>query len=150
MANVAVQTTYTTGMRPALAGMPASMHGYNGDTKICETVAGIGFGLACSRGTADRGAIIGGAAFVGVTVRDITLVHAVADLDKYVRYENMGLMVYGDIWVSVGAAVTPATAVVFSATTGQFALAGTSLANAKYMTTQATIGGLAILRILPT
>src|SRR3982751_4507359 len=103
----AIQTTYSQTIRPGLPGMPATTHGYNADTRIVETAAGIGFGLAVSQGTADKGAVLGGAAPVGVSIRDVTLVHsAAADLDKYVDNENMSVMVDGDIWVLTDGAVT--------------------------------------------
>jgi hypothetical protein len=95
-----VQSAYTRYMPVAQVGMPASMHGWDIDTKIVETVAGIGFGLVVSKGSADNGIIIGGAAAVGVTVRDIALSQVPGNLaaDLYARYANAGIMVVGDIW----------------------------------------------------
>lgn len=141
----ALQPNYNLTQAVAYAGMPASMHGWDADTKIVETVAGIGFARAVSKGTEkERGIIIGGADFVGITYRDITLVHATPDL--YARYDLAGVMNAGDLWVDVAAAVAPGDAVVFSATTGQFAVAGTTVLTARYVT-GTTGAGLAIIRL---
>lgn len=144
------QTTYPTVMPIGVPGMPATMTTWDGDTRIPETVAGIGFGLAVSQGTTARGVIIGGttAGFIGVTYRDITLMAACGFIDLYPQYANAGVMVRGDVWVAVEAAVAIGAAVIFNATTGQFGAAtGQTITNAKWMTAQATPGGLAILRI---
>ena len=62
-----VQTTYIRYLFPAQNGMLASEHNFAADTRIVETAAGIGFGLAVSQGVNDDGCIIGGSAYVGVT-----------------------------------------------------------------------------------
>lgn len=145
-----VQTTYPTVMPVGVAGMPATMTTWDADTRICETVAGIGFGLAVSQGSGTKGVIIGGttAGFQGVSYRDITLIAACGFLDLYPQYANMGVMVRGDIWVAVEAAVTIASAVIFNAATGQFGAAtGQTITQAKYIIPQATPGGLALLRM---
>jgi hypothetical protein len=79
-------------------------------TYQCETAAGIGFGLAVSQGTADTGAIIGGSAFIGVTVRDVTQDRIPIDplaadqslvtSDVYPQRANMGILSRGRIWVT--------------------------------------------------
>jgi len=91
-----VQSTYGDTMEPAVAGMSANMTNWDADTRICETAAGIGFGLACAQGTGDKGAVLGGATatFVGVSVKDITLINAVGD--EYQQYDNMGVANEGD------------------------------------------------------
>jgi hypothetical protein len=120
-----VQSTYLDNIPEAVAGMPATMDEWDGVTYLCETVAGIGFGLAVGRGTADKGAVLGGtlAKFVGVSQRDITL--EVSQTDKYVQYQNMSVRSHGTIWVvTSGTAPTPADPVHYSATTGVFAITG--------------------------
>lgn len=151
MANVVpVQSIYSATMIPGVEGMPASMSTWDADTRNVETAAGIPFGRAVSQGASEKGVIIGGAAFRGITFRDITLVHALAtDLDRYVLNELAGVMVRGDIWVKVISAVTPATAVVFSATTGELAVAGTAIPNSRYVR-GAGAGGIALLRLFAT
>jgi hypothetical protein len=141
-----VQSTYSTTLVPGTPGMIADMTNSVVDSKNCETVAGIGFGLAVSQGAADDGVTLGGAAFVGVSVRDITLTSVNAD--KYPRYASMGVMAKGDIWAIAlnGAAI--GAAVLYDPATGDLGkTAGTAIPNSRWMTT-ATAGNLAIARIL--
>lgn len=143
-----VQSTYSENMAIAFPGMPADAD-HSIDTRICETAAGIGFGVAVSQGSADKGALIGGASaavFVGVTVKDITVID-----DEYAQYDNMGVMYRGTIWVTVGGDVTDGGDVTFASTTGVLSSAATSgtqfaIAGARWMTT-ASSGGLAKLRL---
>lgn len=143
-----VQSTYLENIAIASPGMPADAD-YTAASKICETVAGIGFGVAVQRGAADNGALIGAVAatdFVGVTIRDIT-----QEEDEYAEGRTMGVMQRGRIWVTVGGDVTAGGDVTFSATTGvlssaaaggaQFAISG-----AVWETT-ASNGGLAKLNL---
>ena len=147
----ALQTTYTTTIRPGIPGMPATTHGYNADTRVVETAAGIGFGLAVSQGTADKGVVLGGAAAVGVSMRDITLVHsAAADLDKYVDNENMSVMVQGDIWVLTDSAVTKGGVCTYDNVTGVLgstAVGGSKVAFPGRWQTSTSGAGLAKLRV---
>jgi hypothetical protein len=146
-----VQTVYTRYMTPGQNGMLADETNFVSDTKIVETAAGIGFGLGVSQGTNDRGCIIGGAAFVGVTWADKTLLRTdvITDpIDTYLQYDNAGVLSAGDIWVNVYASVTPATTVTFSATTGQIGLAGTTITHARYMTSAAGSAGTPVLAVL--
>lgn len=148
----ALQTSYSETQRVALPGMPATMHGYDVDTRQCETVAGIGFGLGVSQGSADKGVLLGvasAALFAGVSMRDVT--QDVANLDKFVRYGDVPVMTRGDIWVTVGSDVAKGadvTVVVSTGVLGSVAADGTHLliAGARWMTT-ASNGGLAILRL---
>lgn len=141
-----VQTTYAENITKGAAGMPASMSGWDNDTRIVETDAGIGFGLAVSQGAeSDRGAVLGGADFVGISVRDNTL--AANNEDTYLDGQNMAVMVRGDIWVVAEDAVAVGDAVEYNATTGALGSdGGTAIANARWMTS-AGAGGLAIVRL---
>lgn len=142
-----VQTNYTQYILPAQNGMLASSINWTADTRIVETAAGIGFGLAVSQGVNDKGCIIGGAAFVGITRADHTLPQAagITVVDTFLQNDNAGILTMGDIWVIVSAAVVAGAAVTYSATTGQFG-SGTTVAQARYMTSAAT-GGLAVVRL---
>ena len=145
-----VQTTYTRYQPVAQNGMLASEINWSADTRIVETAAGIPFGRAVSQGTNDDGCVIGGSAFVGVTRADPTLPQAagLTTVDTYLQYDNVGVLVTGDIWVYAYAAVTPATAVVFEAATGKFGIAGTTPADARWMTTAAGSAGTPVLAVL--
>lgn len=143
-----VQSTYIRYLLPAENGMLASSVNWAADTKICETVAGIGFGLAVSQGSADRGAILGGTAFVGITRKDITLPNvSTPGPDIYQRYDNMGVLTMGDLWVVAEGAVVAGEAVYYNTTTGALGHSGgTKIEDARWMTSAAG-GALAVVRL---
>lgn len=119
----AVQTTYPTGQAAGKPGLWVNMENYNSITRICETAAGIGFGLAVSRGTGAKGCILGGTlvGFLGVSLVDITLVTpAGGTVDVTPRYKNMGVGTLGKIWASPYEIVAINDPVWFNATTGRF------------------------------
>lgn len=143
-----VQSAYGDTMEPAVAGMWANMTNWDADTRICETAAGIGFGLACGQGSADKGVILGStlANFVGVSVKDITVLNSTSP-DKYPQYSNVALANEGDIWVQTSVATSPTDVVHYDATTGIFAISGGSgpIAGARWMKSRAA--GLGLLRL---
>jgi len=150
-----VQSAYAETHPIAQSGMAACAD-FSADTRICETVAGIGFGLAVSQGSADKGALIGGASaavFVGVTISDKSIDNTdnTGAADGYRRYDNMGVMYRGDIWVTTGGIVTAGGDVTFASTTGVLSSAAASgtqfaIAGARWMTAAAS-GALAKLRL---
>ncbi len=155
----AVQTTYNQYLTAAQNGMPATMTGWDADTRIAEDLSspkvGIGFGLAVSQGTlhGDRSAVLGnasGALFVGITMADPTLPNIDTTFtDKYQDTDNMAVLVRGDIWVVVENNVAPGDEVYYNTTTGQLgATSGghTAIPSARWMTT-ATTGNLAVVRL---
>ena len=143
-----VQSSYTQYMTPAQVGMLASEINFVADTRIVETAAGIGFGLAVSQGTNDRGCILGGTAFVGLTRADPTLPRSESlTLDKYARYDNAGILASGDLWVFTEDAIVAGEAVYYNTTTGQLGSSGgTVIEDARWMTSAAA-GELAVVRI---
>lgn len=145
-----VQSAYLERMAAGLPGMIANETNWDGDTRNCETVAGIGFGLPVGQGTADKGAVLGGAlaGFVGVSIRDVTLDHETADLDKYKLNENMGVLNEGDIWVTTSVAALPSDPVHYNATTGAWLITGGEgpIVGARWMRSSG-IGGINILRL---
>jgi hypothetical protein len=147
------QSTYTATMAAGVEGMVATMWGGHTEieSRICETVAGISFGRAVSQGAGAKGAIVGGTAagFLGVTVRDATLVtNQGQTVDLYQRYQNMGVINSGDIWVVAVNGCTVGAAATFDGTTGQInpAAGGLAIAGSKWLTS-ATAGNLACLRL---
>jgi hypothetical protein len=93
----------------------------------------------------DRAVTLGGAAFIGISTKDVTLVSVNAD--KYPQNANMGVMVRGDIWVQVLTNTNVGDAVKYNTTTGQLGdSAGTTIANAAWKTAAAA-GGMAIVRL---
>jgi hypothetical protein len=150
----AVQTTYAATMQPGLEGQIATMLDDDDvETRIVETAAGIAFGRAVSEGANARGAILGGATkFIGLSARSVTeVITAVQTVDMYQRYQNMGVMLEGDMWVRPVAAVTHGAPATYDSTTGQLnpASAGVAIANSRYLTS-AGAGALALLRLTAT
>jgi hypothetical protein len=126
---MSIQDTYTARIDKARAGF---LYGsdYNADSRIVETAAGIGFGLAVSQGTGEKGVVLGGSSFQGVTIRDITLG---AEDDTYKQYKNCGVLTRGKIWVVPSVDVAVGDAVHFDAATGVFAISGgTTVTNAAW------------------
>lgn len=120
------QTSYLERQPKYVAGMVASMRSWDGLTRSCETVAGIGFGLAVGRGSADHGCILGGALglFRGVSMKDVTLMGSQSD--KYAQYQNVGIFTEGEIVVQVTGTPGPGDPVHYNASTGVFASSGGS------------------------
>jgi hypothetical protein len=122
-------------------------------TGICETTAGIPFGVACSQGSAsDEGAILGGtlAGFRGISVRDVTLRGDSGDLDQYRPPNSMSIMESGDIWVEPNEAVTAHAAVYFVAATGLLSDNSSGALGpipGAYWKTSCGVGGRAIVSI---
>jgi hypothetical protein len=143
-------------MTPAMAGMPASMTGWDVDTKLCQDDSsppvGIGFGLAVSQGNdSDRAAILGvpsGKAFVGITrARQDQPNLSTVFTDKYFDGENMGVHVRGDIWVVAEGVVTVGEAVYVNTTTGALGHSGGTVINDARWMTSALAGGFAVVRL---
>lgn len=149
----AVQTSYAATIKVGLEGDIATGWGgvVESESRLVETAAGIGFGRAVSAGAAEKGAIIGGTAagFLGCSIRDMTLVtKAGQTADIYQRYDNMGVLNKGDIWVvSVNGNALNAVALI-DGTTGQWnpAAAGITIPGSRFLTA-ATAGNLACLRL---
>jgi len=109
------------------AAVPGLIQGSNHecDTGICETEAGIGFGLAVGQGAeSDQGVTLGAADlnhFRGVSVRDVTLG---AEKDTIMVPDSLSVLKKGSIWTKPAVAVVANDPVYFNATTGVFSNAG--------------------------
>lgn len=145
-----VQTTYRPQIAPAALGMVADLANSEVGTRICETAAGIAFGRAVSQGTlSDRGAVLGGSNFVGISVRDVTLDRMPIDplssteaaADTYPQYSNMSVASRGHIWVNAGANVSAGDALYYSATDGTFGGSGGEMANGSITFSQQPVAG---------
>ena len=147
---VAVQTAYSEHIAVGLPGQIVNMREFDSITRTCEP-ATIDFGVAVKQGT-DRahGCAVGGiiADFLGVTIRDITLITAVsANIDKYEVGNNVGILTDGEIWVQVSVDVTPDDPVHYDATTGIFKISGGTgpLVGARWMSN--SVSGLCRLHL---
>ena len=120
-----LQSSYGRYMSAGVEGAFADMSGWDADTGICES-ASITFGKAVSRGSADNGVTLGGATFVGISVRDITVMHDTAD--RYEEGDNVAVAVRGDIWVKAKTAVVNQKQAYYNSTTGE--IGASSISNA--------------------
>jgi hypothetical protein len=151
-----VQQFYRPTILPGLPGMISDMSKSDVTSRLCETAAGIGFGLAVSYGVqSDSGCVIGGANFIGISVRDITLNRVPIDplaaltsegypVDTYLQRMNMGVMTRGHIWVRAGATAAPGGALFYNAAGVLCSAAGGSAASAKVVFTQNPTDGQTI------
>lgn len=145
-----LQPTYGERISPAVAGLIKGPD-FNTITGVCETVAGLGFGIAVSQGSGDQGVVIGGtrAGFLGITVRDVTLESVQADVIS--RYQNLSVLQRGQIWVAPSHSVVAGDAVYFVAATG--VLTNQSSGNqgpingARFVTSAAGTGDLAVVEL---
>lgn len=141
-----LQSTYNRYHPKAQAGMPATMSGWIADTKNVAEDEEIGFGLVVSKGPdADDDVVLGGSLYVGVSIRDVTLVHD--DADQYEEGDEIGVLIRGDIWVQVEDAVVAQTAVKYNTTTGQLGSDGGTTISGAVWKTSADAGGFAVCRL---
>lgn len=138
-----VQSSYNRYMTAGAPGAAATTHGWDADTKQAEGT--IPFGLAVSKGVADDGAVKASTLFIGVSMRDVTIVHDTPD--QYEEGDNMAVMTRGDIWVRAKEAVVAQTAVKYDTSTGELGkAAGTAITGAVWKTS-ADAGAMAICRL---
>lgn len=143
-----VQTTYRPQLAAAVAGMIADEASAEVGTRQVETAAGIGFGVAVSQGVNDKGCIVGGTAFIGITVRDVAqdripidpLSSTEAAADVYPQYSNAAILSRGDIWVVASATVT-AGAALYYGSDGTFGLSGGEQAYGSITFTEQPVAG---------
>ncbi len=142
MGNTDVQQRYAPYIQVGLEGMISEMTGYETGTRICETPAGITFGKAVSQGFYAKGCVLGGANFVGVSVRDITLVGVSPDplatvdspLDTYGQWVNMAVLTRGHIWLKPQALVNFNDPLYYDTASGKFGNSASGLAASGWVT----------------
>jgi hypothetical protein len=161
-----LQTAYPQYEPVAQLGMPATMVGWDADTRIIEdpTGNGIKFGLAVCQGyMSDKGVTLGqlsGGAFIGITQMNIYLPLSQARaVDTYFDTDNALVMVRGDLWVAPATTVQSGSQVYYNAVTGQLGSASVPNAvliqNARWETSLPNFGqsplvnfnGLATVRL---
>jgi hypothetical protein len=149
------QPSYPTGIGlvPWAVGQVANMEKHDIVSRTCETAAGIAFGLACSHGTKDGTAVIGGTKFEGISVRDVDLDPILAAnyaVDIYPQNTTMGLLTFGAIAVTAVAACAPGDAVWYNNTTGQLTnvtgAGWTQIAGAQWQTTTGA-GAVGVIKL---
>lgn len=119
-----LQTTYTENLAAGYPGMIASGETSNRITRTNEDAAGIVFGTAAFRGSADHGCTdtVGtSATFLGpVIASTVQGLIAGQTADTYAQYENVPILTLGAIWVLTGDAVTDGAQVYVDAATGEW------------------------------
>ena len=141
-----VQPNYNARPDIGFEGQIADMRSYEAVSRICEPDS-IGFGKAVIRGTADNQVTIGGAGkFVGISLRDITL--PVANADVYVQRNTVACMTRGTVFAIPSANVADGDAVYYTAAGVLTNAAGgnTLIPNAVWETTTPS-GSVGIVRL---
>ena len=158
------QSTYRETQFQAVLGLVANSNPCTIDTYIVDESGGIGFGRVVKQGTDDDQCDLGADGpssspfavtdFLGIALMDMSQEgsHAASARDEYPNGAVASVLSMGDVWVSVAAAVTAGDDVTvddgtgrlstITAADGQFLIPG-----ARWMTTQATANGLAIVRL---
>jgi hypothetical protein len=150
---MALQTTYTDRIRPAVAGMQGTMQQATMVSRTVMNAAGVDFGKAVSRHAGeDNGChafTTGDTAIFGVTIRERSLV---SEGTKFVQYDAARIMREGDVWVVAAQDVTPGLPVYVRPSNGDFQKDNTNSAvlmpGAQWETT-ATATNLALISIKP-
>jgi hypothetical protein len=150
---MSAQTSYDIRQGKAYAGLIYAQAPHDIVSRSVETVAGIGFGVAVTRGTdADKQIVPAASAdFLGVTIRSLEQEGGEAGAIKWDVKETAGVMRSGYIWAVCPTGCVPGDAVNYADGTGVLdsgaAGAGsTSLDGASWETT-AVAGELAVVRL---
>lgn len=151
---MAVQTSYSENIRPAVAGLIADMQAeINLVSRTVEDAAGAAFGVVVDQGTEDREVTAVSASTVkpiGVTVRERSL--DANTPDAFPQYDTARIMTKGVIWVANDGGVSAGDDVWLTLSTGDLSAAdvggsdGLQLAGCRWATTAAD-GELAILEV---
>ena len=150
----AIQTSYTTTMRQAFAGLKAGMTLEVIVSRFIEPAGGANFGVPVYRGTGDRQVTtVGSSSFVGITLLD-PLAGAAAlvpptNLDQYQSGDLAAIMKMGTVWVLAGAAVTGGQIATVTTATNVLgnAAPGVGILAIGTWDTSAASGALALLRM---
>jgi hypothetical protein len=111
-----VQTSYLANHLPGFEGQEGDFGLRNKFTRACELAAGINFGRAVVRGTADDQATLptaSGQDFMGFTNYTSAGSADGSDEHLYQQYTSMNIMDYGPIWLYTEQSVVPGDRVFF-------------------------------------
>ena len=150
---MAAQLTYSRDHAKAYPGMIVDLGDKDIISKSIESVAGADFGIAVSRGTdKDNQAIIGGADFLGFTVRELSREGAAnSGSIKYDEKSTAAIMRKGNIYMVCPSGCNPGDPVNYVIATGVVdsgvAVAGEINVLGAEWDTVAAAGELAVIRI---
>jgi hypothetical protein len=147
---MSAQTTYSSTIDAAYAGLVADLEPKEVVSKACES-ATIGFGLAVNQGTADEQAVLGGTSVIGITVRSLDR-EGTSTAVQYSQYEAMGVLREGYIWVEIENTGSPGDALYTDDVTGEIGAGApgageTALPNSTLETTVSSAGDLGLIRV---
>jgi hypothetical protein len=150
---MSAQTTYSIRLGKAYAGLIYAKAPHDIVSRAVETAAGIGFGVAVTRGTdPDKQVVLATSAnFLGITVRSLEKEGGDAGAIRWNVKETAGIMRAGYIWAVCPTGCVPGNAVNYADGTGilDSGAAGaseTQLDGATWETT-ASAGELAVIRL---
>lgn len=150
---MSAQLSYSINQAAAYAGGLYSLAPADLVSRAVETVAGVGFGLAVSRGTDKSSQVtLGGTDFLGVSVRDLGREGAVnTGAIQYNENDAAAIMRSGYVWANCVSGCTAGNAVKYVQATGALDAGApgageTAITGATWETTAAA-GALAVLRL---
>lgn len=148
---MAVQTTYSDNMAAAVAGARATMIPATVISRTVETAA-VGFGVAVSQGTADKGCKAfgsGDTVVLGITVLD----RGAGDhgsADQFAVGDSASVLTQGDVWVVCATGCSAGDGVFVRPSNGAFqdtnANSAVQISGARW-DTSAGNGELAVVRL---
>lgn len=150
---MSAQTSYSIKQPKAYAGLVYAQAPHDIVSRDVETVSGIGFGVAVSRGTnLERQVVAGGTAFLGITIRSLDKEGAAnTGAIKWNEKEAAGILRDGYIWAVCPSGCNPGDPVNYVNATGVLdsgaAVAGETALDGAQWETVAAAGELAVIRI---
>lgn len=150
---MSAQLSYAITQAIAYAGLLFDLQPYERISRAVETPAGAAFGIAVSRGTdADKQAVVGGTAFLGITIRALDREGAAnTGAIKYSEFETAAIMREGVIWATCPTGCVPGDPVNYVTATGVLdsgaAVAGEQLINGAQWDSTASAGELGRIRL---
>ena len=150
---MAAQTTYSIRQGKAYAGLIYAQAPHDIVSRAVETAAGIGFGVAVTRGTdPDKQVVLATSAnFLGITIRSLEKEGGDAGAIRWNVKETAGIMRVGYIWAVCPTGCVPGNAVKYTDGTGVLdsgaAGASETQLNGATWETTASAGELAVVRI---
>lgn len=150
---MSAQTSYSIKQPKAYAGLVYAQAPHDIVSRDVETVVGIGFGVAVSRGTnLERQVVVGGTAFTGITIRSLDKEGAAnTGAIQWNEKEAAGILRDGYIWVVCPAGCNPGDQVKYTNATGVIdsgaAGAGETQLDGAQWDTVAAAGELAVIRL---
>ena len=150
---MAAQTTYSIRQGKAYAGLIYAQAPHDIVSRAVETAAGIGFGVAVTRGTdPDKQIVLAASAdFLGIAIRSLEKEGGTAGDIQWNVKETAGIMRSGYIWAVCPTGCVPGSAVNYADGTGVLdsgaAGASETQLNGATWETTASAGELAVVRI---